>query len=65
MLQANSKFRSFLSTSIGRPVKIHRFGIENSMQSAKEEIIGAPLKICSGPENKNAPISLGGHAASQ
>ena len=63
--RAYRKFRAFISTSIDRRVEIDRIRVEKIISDGKGENVGAPLKNCSGPENKNASISLGKHIAIQ
>ena len=53
------RFRSFSSTAIDRGIGIGRFGVEKTTFDFCTEMYGAPAKICSGPENRDASILVG------
>ena len=57
------RFRSFSSTAIDRGIGIGRIGVEKTPFDFCREMYGAPAKKCSGPENRDASISLGRHIA--
>ena len=64
ILQALTFFRSFSSTAIDRSIGIDRFDVKKTTFVFFRKMYCAQAKNCSGPENRDASISLCKYTAS-